>query len=118
MSYTQAFTGCWSHQERGFNHNCLACLIHTVGKLCEMLDEKEREQNAPPVHTSTIPEPTDVYEYTIGAYIVESTWLMANSELNECIKFYEKECAPFEYIIPTGKWRIRRMTDPKWEKPL
>lgn len=34
----QAFVGCLKHSD--FVYNCQACLISTVGKLCELLDEK------------------------------------------------------------------------------
>lgn len=114
MSYTEAFTGCWGHKATGFNSVCHDCLIHTVGKLCEMLDEKEREQNTLPVHTPTIPEPTDVYEYTIGAYIVESHVQLTDRELHRCISDYEAAGIPYMNEV----YRIRRMTDPKWEESL
>ena len=115
MSYTQAFTGCWSHQERGFNHNCLACLIHTVGKLCEMLDDKERQQNTPQV----IHGPVGPTIYELGSYTIESKVSLSQVELNNIVLTYEKYGQPYiEQIQGVPVWRVRRLTDPRWEEPL
>ena len=111
----QAFTSCWSHET--FNHECHACLIHTVGKLCDILDGLLNEKK-------TAEEPKfiqgevgyTIHSYELGSYSIESLVELTRVELDNIVLEYEANGSPLANTH--GRYRIRKITDPTWKESL